>query len=132
MSAEKRPTRSFYYPNQPETRTQEARAAHRMCADGQRRAADYGLRIHQEHGSGEQSEEVTQVMTRAARAEKRLAEGMDLDKRDLIAYAVASIYLAGELEQFVLVNGDFLLETYDGAKIPRNVHRERARNKVFH
>ncbi len=118
--------RSFWYPDQPD------RPAHRMCADGQRRAADYSLRIYEELTSGETSPEVTNLLKKAARAERRLAGGKPVDKRDLIALQALGVYVDGQLDEYVSPEGDFLLQAYDGSTHRRNVHEERQKGKIFY
>lgn len=126
MSTDSKPTRSFYYPDQI------GKPAHRMCADGQRRAADYGVRIHREFQEGGVTSEVTDVMIRAAKSERQRRKGAKVNKRDLIAQRVVEAAIDGSLSEYVTPEGDFLLEAFDGTQIPRNVHNERARGKNFH
>lgn len=126
MTRDIQPSRSFYYPDQ------RGRPSHRTCAKGQRRIALDGTLLHEEHKTGIPDEQVTRLLTRASRAELLLARDIRPSKDDIIAYQSVSAYVDGRLGEYVGPDGKFLLETADGARLPRNVHREKEDGKDFY
>lgn len=117
---------SFYYPDQP------GRPKHRMCAAGQRRAAKESLRLLQEDQTGVQDPEVTEILTRGGRALNQLQRGIPTNKHKVISAVVAGAYANGELQNYVNLNGDFILETYDGTQLRRNIREEEANGKQIY